>query len=292
MSLTAFPIESAIPNTAKVSSSVHYMNTSTTCETAQFFPSLEGLAVSAPTPEEIEQLSFFDEWLANDYNGVATQSCSKLIHPIGDFEITPISDPFSLPMDSLDIFNASLIDDSMLSSFPSPECMSHMGFLSEMSTGDISALSYDSLTSPTYVNYASQQPSPVNIQLPSPAQTPRASPLLSKHISQDSFTQVASTVSESNKRSHSDENVTDETATKRKRNTDAARRSRQRKTEKLNELDKRTSELLTENTQLSTKVAILESEKKYQRQKELELQIRIQTLENQLAEAHRILTDQ
>ncbi|ORX98642.1 hypothetical protein K493DRAFT_313570 [Basidiobolus meristosporus CBS 931.73] len=281
MSLFTFPIESALLDIADVSSSDSYVNASM-LETSQLLPSLQGFNTNLPTPEEIEHLSFFDEWLANDCNGVlATPSSDKFVTPLDDFEITPINDVFDTP--SFDLYNSALIDDSVLSAFPSPECVSHMSFLSELSTDS----AHDPYTTLSYVNYSMPQESPVNIQLPSPAQTPRTSPMFSKLNLRESCSTVATAVT-SNKRA-SDE--VDSAVMKRQKNTDAARRSRQRKVERISQLDKRTTELLAENTKLNTKVAILESEKKHQRQKELELQIRIQTLENQLAEAHRILTD-
>lgn len=82
----------------------------------------------------------------------------------------------------------------------------------------------------------------------------------------------------------------DEIALKRQRNTDAARRSRLKKLLKMEALEKRVNELEGDNTRLTTRVAVLESEKSGLESKDKELQERIRVLEEQLAEAHRALT--
>ncbi|KAI9310290.1 hypothetical protein BX666DRAFT_1882516 [Dichotomocladium elegans] len=82
----------------------------------------------------------------------------------------------------------------------------------------------------------------------------------------------------------------DDIIQKRQRNTDAARRSRLKKLLKMEALEKRVTELEGENTRLTTRVAVLESEKSGLESKDKDLQDRIRVLEEQLAEAHKALT--
>ncbi|CAO3685326.1 unnamed protein product [Rhizopus stolonifer] len=76
---------------------------------------------------------------------------------------------------------------------------------------------------------------------------------------------------------------------KRQRNTDAARRSRQRKAMRMDALEKKVSELETANERLRLRAAIAESEKANIQAKEKRSKVRILELEQQLADAHRIL---
>ncbi|KAI8331937.1 hypothetical protein BC941DRAFT_437984 [Chlamydoabsidia padenii] len=98
-------------------------------------------------------------------------------------------------------------------------------------------------------------------------------------------------ISTPNKRKlHVDEKENDEIALKRQKNTDAARRSRLKKLVKMEALEARVVELETDNTKLSTRIAVLESEKSGLESKDKGLEDRIRTLEAQLAEAHKALT--
>ncbi len=81
----------------------------------------------------------------------------------------------------------------------------------------------------------------------------------------------------------------DEMAMKRQKNTDAARRSRLKKILKMENLEKQVKELTFENSRLTTRVAVLESEKGTLSLKEQSLEDRIRVLESQLSEAHRAL---
>jgi hypothetical protein len=95
----------------------------------------------------------------------------------------------------------------------------------------------------------------------------------------------------SNKRKHAaEEKESDEIAMKRQKNTDAARRSRLKKLVKMEALEARVVELESDNTKLSTRIAVLESEKSGLESKDKGLEDRIRTLEAQLAEAHKALT--
>ncbi|KAI9300361.1 hypothetical protein BJ944DRAFT_170950 [Cunninghamella echinulata] len=87
-----------------------------------------------------------------------------------------------------------------------------------------------------------------------------------------------------------DEKEQDDIALKRQKNTDAARRSRLKKLMKMESLEKRVVELETDNSKLTTRIAVLESEKSGLESKDKNLEERIRTLEAQLAEAHKALT--
>ncbi|GAA5797178.1 hypothetical protein EDC94DRAFT_594017 [Helicostylum pulchrum] len=82
----------------------------------------------------------------------------------------------------------------------------------------------------------------------------------------------------------------DEISQKRQKNTDAARRSRLKKIVKMETLEKQVNELEADNSRLTTRVAVLESEKTALVSKDIGLEDRIRVLEAQLAEAHRALT--
>lgn len=92
------------------------------------------------------------------------------------------------------------------------------------------------------------------------------------------------------KRKFVDEKESDDIALKRQKNTDAARRSRLKKLVKMEALEARVVELEADNTKLSTRIAVLESEKSGLESKDKGLEERIRTLEAQLAEAHKALT--
>ncbi|ORZ10478.1 hypothetical protein BCR42DRAFT_422464 [Absidia repens] len=96
------------------------------------------------------------------------------------------------------------------------------------------------------------------------------------------------------KRSSPDEAATDElplddAALKRRKNTDAARRSRLKKVMKMEAFEKRVNDLERMNAQLLLRVAVLDSEKSHLQSKEAVHDSRVQTLEAQLAEAHKAL---
>ncbi|CAO0794660.1 unnamed protein product [Mucor circinelloides] len=92
------------------------------------------------------------------------------------------------------------------------------------------------------------------------------------------------------KRKIENQQDSDEAAQKRQKNTDAARRSRLKKIIKMETLEKQVTELESDNSRLTTRVAVLESEKSALISKDKGLEDRIRVLEAQLAEAHRALT--
>ncbi|KAI7867193.1 hypothetical protein BDF14DRAFT_1727090 [Spinellus fusiger] len=82
----------------------------------------------------------------------------------------------------------------------------------------------------------------------------------------------------------------DDVSVKRQKNTDAARRSRLKRLKKMECLEERVNALEGENTRLTTRIAVLESEKAGLQSKDKGLEDRVKVLEQQLAEAHRVLT--
>lgn len=92
------------------------------------------------------------------------------------------------------------------------------------------------------------------------------------------------------KRKIENQQDSDEAAQKRQKNTDAARRSRLKKIIKMETLEKQVTELESDNSRLTTRVAVLESEKNALISKDKGLEDRVRVLEAQLAEAHRALT--
>ncbi|KAL1921022.1 uncharacterized protein VTP21DRAFT_11657 [Calcarisporiella thermophila] len=77
---------------------------------------------------------------------------------------------------------------------------------------------------------------------------------------------------------------------KRQKNTDAARRSRLKKMLKMESLERRVTELETENSSLVLRVAVLESEKGNLEARDKEWAERVKKLEEQLVQAHKALT--
>ncbi|KAJ3106303.1 hypothetical protein HDU97_006501 [Phlyctochytrium planicorne] len=87
----------------------------------------------------------------------------------------------------------------------------------------------------------------------------------------------------------SGDDVDDELKLKRKRNTEAARRSRQKKNNRLMDLENFTKRLEAQNSTLTVRVAVLENEKETLLFRQKELLDRVASLEKQLQEAHRSL---
>ena len=95
------------------------------------------------------------------------------------------------------------------------------------------------------------------------------------------------------KRPVSEETEIDEemdlTSLKRKRNTEAARRSRERKLLRLQTLEDQVRQLEMENTNLTMRLAVLQNEKTLWQTREQEFNNRIKILESQLSESHRAM---
>ncbi|KAG0081351.1 hypothetical protein BGZ93_002724 [Podila epicladia] len=121
----------------------------------------------------------------------------------------------------------------------------------------------------------SPAPSPTEPSSPSPASVAPMAPAGKK---------------KSKKRTLTPEEKMEEVVAKRAKNTDAARRSRLKKLIRLEGLEAKVSDLETANSDLSMKIAILETEKSGFVSKEAEQMARIEQLEAQLAEAHAALS--
>ncbi|CAG8831372.1 18125_t:CDS:1, partial [Racocetra persica] len=111
------------------------------------------------------------------------------------------------------------------------------------------------------------------------ASTPSTSPL-TKTTADNSRKRSANCIEKDSK------TINEELAIKRAKNTDAARRSRLRKVLKMESLEMQVNELKIENKNFQTRVAVLESEKKGLKEKNIEKDNRIRLLEKQLAESH------
>jgi len=81
----------------------------------------------------------------------------------------------------------------------------------------------------------------------------------------------------------------DPTVEKRRKNTDAARRSRLRKTLRMDSLEERVSSLEADNAKLTTAVSMATKENSSLRVQNLEYAERIRTLEQQLSESYKLL---
>ncbi|TPX65315.1 hypothetical protein SpCBS45565_g05301 [Spizellomyces sp. 'palustris'] len=82
------------------------------------------------------------------------------------------------------------------------------------------------------------------------------------------------------------EELEDELALKRRRNTEAARRSRERKAVRLSTLENQVAQLEALNSSMSLKLAVVEKERAIFAAREAELNRRIASLEASLREAH------
>ncbi|ORY47656.1 hypothetical protein BCR33DRAFT_76031 [Rhizoclosmatium globosum] len=84
----------------------------------------------------------------------------------------------------------------------------------------------------------------------------------------------------------------DEAATKRARNTEAARKSRARKAAKVEDLEHKVDVLESDKSVLTVRIAVLENDAASFNQREQDLKRRVALLELQLAESHRALLAQ
>lgn len=95
---------------------------------------------------------------------------------------------------------------------------------------------------------------------------------------------------ESDSQASQDVSDIDPKVLKRQRNTESARRSRQRKQERLENLEKKISEVQLERSTLKFKIASLESEKKIWQKREQEFGMCIKSLQTRLQQVHQMLT--
>ncbi|KAI7867086.1 uncharacterized protein EV154DRAFT_532235 [Mucor mucedo] len=158
-----------------------------------------------------------------------------------------------------------------------------------VSVGDHDAPSVDLVALfPDILNH--QSPKPVQVQ-PQPIHQRRPIAIMPKTAipiapRPGAFTPTMNTT----KRKLEIQQDSDEVSQKRQKNTDAARRSRLKKIVKMETLEKQVHQLESDNSRLTTRVAVLESEKVALHAKDVGLEDRIRVLEAQLAEAHRALT--
>ncbi|KAG0028877.1 hypothetical protein BGZ82_008217 [Podila clonocystis] len=157
---------------------------------------------------------------------------------------------------------------------------------------DISTAAAQTVSSPVHVIHEddiadydfSRESSREASPSPAPTSTEPSSP------SPASAAPTAPGKKKSKKRVLTSEEKMDEIVAKRAKNTDAARRSRLKKLIRLEGLEAKVSDLETANSDLSMKIAILETEKSGFVSKEAEQIARIEQLEAQLAEAHTALS--
>ncbi|KAK9719860.1 hypothetical protein K7432_004518 [Basidiobolus ranarum] len=234
----------------------------------------------------------FDSWV-NEF-----QTNSAAPSPIGDFSLqSPI--PGNLPNNGMNVLDTPLFDQHVLNSLHSPLGMGALSFFpdlnSNVSGNAESMLNRQQSSSHDIMSFVSNHT--VNQQSPVHHSNSQFYPIQVKTESRkvsNSPTSASSSPTSSKRRdsgdTSGDENSLDPVALKRKKNTDAARRSRMRKVQKMETLEQRVSDLESDNSKLQMKLAVLESEKTNAQSKEVEYSLRIKNLENQLSEAHRALT--
>ncbi|KAJ3194484.1 hypothetical protein HDU67_004729 [Dinochytrium kinnereticum] len=113
-----------------------------------------------------------------------------------------------------------------------------------------------------------------------------------RRVKRDSISTVSGSVGsvvsgKRGKEESGDEDVPEDLQLKRKRNTEAARRSREKKNMKIADLENFCKRVEAHNTSLTVKVAVLENEKLSLLSRQRDLLARIAQLETQLQEAHR-----
>ncbi|ORX99112.1 hypothetical protein K493DRAFT_313351 [Basidiobolus meristosporus CBS 931.73] len=223
----------------------------------------------------------FDSWVNEFHSNSAAPS------PIGDFSLqSPI--PGNLPSNGMNVMDAPLFDQQVLNSLHSPMGMGALNFFPDLNSNvagnSDSMLNRQHSNSQDIMSFVSNHPTS------NPHLYPIRVKAESNKLSNSPSSSPPSTKRRDSGDTSGDENSLDPVALKRKKNTDAARRSRMRKVQKMETLEKRVSDLEADNSKLQMKLAVLESEKTNAQSKEVEYSLRIKNLENQLAEAHRALT--
>ncbi|KAG0032254.1 hypothetical protein BGZ81_011346 [Podila clonocystis] len=150
----------------------------------------------------------------------------------------------------------------------------------QTASSPVHAIQEDEIADFDFSRESSREASPS----PAPTSTEPSSP------SPASAAPTAPGKKKSKKRVLTPEEKMDEIVAKRAKNTDAARRSRLKKLIRLEGLEAKVSDLETANSDLSMKIAILETEKSGFVSKDAEQIARIEQLEAQLAEAHTALS--
>lgn len=239
--------------------------------------------------------TMFDEWLKQDFFSpeCSVNSSPEIATPFDQFLHSP---PFSSKDDfGSCAFNDSPIDLDVSAILDSPQVYPTPALASAQTPATAAATT---TTTTEMINLfadigdnlpaalaaltavATAPVSPVSVdtkqkKASSPAATSASTPVFS------------ATPRPGKKRASSDD-LLDEAALKRQKNTDAARRSRLRKVQKMETLEKRVAELEKMNASLLMRVAVLDSEKTNLKAKESSYEDRIKVLEGQLAEAQQL----
>lgn len=223
-------------------------------------------AMGTATPA-LDSHSVFDEWIKNDFVAeYSANSSPEIATPLDQFLSSP---PFQAK-DDLNSTNMFDLFNMATATNVAPELSSATITSSNDNNlfGDIG----DSL--PAALAALAAVAAPTNV---SPDRISATTPAFSAGPGRSRKRQVPEGV--------------DEAALKRQKNTDAARRSRQRKVQKMESLESRVAELEKNNANLQMRVAVLDSEKTNLKAKESSYESRIKVLEEQLAEAHKALSN-
>lgn len=239
-----------------------------------------------------ESSSVFDEWLKQDFLSpeCSVHSSPEINTPLDQFLMSP---PFQSKEELLTShgcpFTEKDLDVSAILDSPTTQLFNHTATPLQVPMTNLFAdIGTDSLPAALAALAAvaaptvTQPSTPVLIpEVVSPAVHSATTPTFSAKINQKK--RAASVMVE-------DEEPKDEAAVKRQKNTDAARRSRLRKVQKMETLEMRVSELEKINAGLLMRVAVLDSEKTNLKAKESSYESRIKVLEDQLSEAHKVLS--
>ncbi|KAI8971096.1 hypothetical protein BDB01DRAFT_839707 [Pilobolus umbonatus] len=256
-------------------------NTTTTQMNPDVFTQLyQSLTPIMNTPQESS--SMFDEWLKQDFLSEGSMdSPPEITTPLDQFLMSP---PFPSKEDTSEqTFKDNLIDMDVSAILNSPIELSYPSTPAPMPIPQMTNLFADlgnSLPAALAALAAVATPLPVDtprVETVSPAVTSASTPIFS-------------TATRTNTKKRAAEDVGDEIALKRQKNTDAARRSRLRKVQKMETLEVRVSELEKMNGNLLMRIAVLDSEKLNLKVKESSYENRIKLLEQQLTEAHKALS--
>ncbi|KAI9365055.1 hypothetical protein BD770DRAFT_377666 [Pilaira anomala] len=240
-----------------------------------------------------ESSSVFDEWLKQDFLSpeCSVHSSPEINTPLDQFLMSP---PFQ-PKEELRLshgcpFTEKDLDVSAILDSPTTQLFNHTATPLQLPMTNLFAdIGTDSLPAALAALAAVAAPPPTATTQPStPVLIPEVSPAV-----HSATTPTFSAKINNKKRAASvidDEEPKDEAAVKRQKNTDAARRSRLRKVQKMETLEMRVSELEKINAGLLMRVAVLDSEKTNLKAKESSYESRIKVLEDQLSEAHKVLS--
>ncbi|KAG0070849.1 hypothetical protein BGZ92_004370 [Podila epicladia] len=256
---------------------------------------------SSPAPATAG--SGFDEWLAADlqFGNLSGDESILSSSPLSTSSSSPFSGLDDSPLLGFESFNSasslmgaplfdmSIIPQVMVDVLPVPVPKAVMAqaqadlsiAAAQVASSPVPAIQEDDISDFDFSRESSREaspspaPSPTEPSSPSPASVAPMAPAGKK---------------KSKKRTLTPEEKMEEVVAKRAKNTDAARRSRLKKLIRLEGLEAKVSDLETANSDLSMKIAILETEKSGFVSKEAEQMARIEQLEAQLAEAHAALS--